>query len=337
MAKITYLFGAGASAMALPTVNQIPKKLREVIIDYEQLLKNAKKEELVIDEIEVIKDVIHGFSWLEEESKRHASIDTFAKKLFVTNKWEELINLKIFTSLFFSILQIKEKVDPRYDHFFASIIGNSIKDLPKDISIVSWNYDNQFEIAFKEYSKHSDVEVQEAFLGMTHKNFPSKIDIDKFKIFKINGSSSLFTFNDGKKLSILDKVDYEYNNDFLLLMAIEKFVNIERYYTNSQFESSLSFAWENEGKNKNVIDVICNDSMNCETLVVIGYSVPFFNRKIDKKIIDSMENLRTIYIQDVNPEIVKQRLEQLIPRNELSSIEWKFSTDLFQFLIPYEL
>ena len=31
MAKITYLFGAGASAKTLPTINQMPERINQVI------------------------------------------------------------------------------------------------------------------------------------------------------------------------------------------------------------------------------------------------------------------------------------------------------------------
>lgn len=324
MAKIVYLIGAGASAHALPIVSKIPEKLEEVI---EDLVNLRSIEGMIENEIELINYAIDDLIWLKSESANHASIDTFAKKLFVKNRVTELTRLKSSTGLFFSMLQTKNKVDPRYDQFIASIIGNSIGDLPKDICIVSWNYDNQFELAFKEYSDHHSIDNQEVFLGMIHKNHLKQFEKDKFSIFKINGTSGSFSYGTDQKRNLLNRTDEVYDSKFLRNLVIEYLKisdNLTRY---KNFNPLMSFAWEQDQKFEELINQLKEKIKNCQTLVIIGYSIPFFNRKIDKEILDTMSNLRTIYIQDMYPETIKQRLFQLIPVTEQKSIRVEYSNE----------
>lgn len=333
MAKIVYLIGAGASAHALPIVSKIPEKLEEVISDVERLKKLVDLSE---NKLEKIDYAIDDLVWLKNESSKHASIDTFAKKLYVKKRFEDINRLKSSTGLFFSILQTKNKVDPRYDQFIASIIGDSIKELPKEICIISWNYDNQFELAFKEYTDHYDSEVQETFLGMIHKNHANSLEKDKFNIFKINGTSGSFTYGDGTKKNFLRRLDQKYDNTFLLKI-IDEYIEVCHSLEYPNFKPLMSFAWERNKQFEELVKILTQAVINCQTLVIIGYSIPFFNRKIDQELLDAMENLRTVYIQDMYPETIKQRLFQLIPVTEQKSIRVEYSNDLNQFLIPYEL
>ncbi|MFC5192916.1 hypothetical protein ACFPIK_14160 [Algoriphagus aquatilis] len=333
MAKIVYLIGAGASAHALPIVYKIPEKLEEVINDLDKIKILTGISE---NDLEKIDYAVNDLVWLKNESSKHASIDTFAKKLYVKKKIEDLRRLKSSTGLFFSILQVKYKVDPRYDQFIASIIGDSVRDLPKEICVISWNYDNQFELAFKEYSENYDCEVQEAFLGMIHKNHLNNLEKDKFNIFKINGTSGCFTYGDGSKNNLLKRLDQKYDNNFLK-RSVDNYIEICHSLEYPNFKPLMSFAWERNNSFDALITQLKSVISECQTLVIIGYSIPFFNRKIDKEILDTMENLRTIYIQDMFPDTIKQRLFQLIPISEQKSIRVEYSNDLNQFLIPYEL
>lgn len=338
MARITYLFGAGASASALPVVKDINKKI-ELVIEYYKSISSLKLLERSDDEFnasEARDKLIEDFNWLLIENSRHASIDTFAKKLFVNQKYYELNKLKILISVFFSFLQVKNPIDPRYDHFFASIIGKTNKDLPKDISILSWNYDNQFELAYREFINHHNIEVQETFLGIQNNPEQSNYEVDKFKIFKINGTSGNFFLNKSC-IKFINRIDYNFDEEFLIKRLLERYYYLIKRIEFPNIKSSISFAWENEEKENWVIENAKREVQNCQTLVIIGYSIPFFNRKIDKEILQNMDLLSSIYIQDKYPENIESRLEQLIPKHVLSEIEIKHSKDLDQFLIPYEL
>jgi len=80
--------------------------------------------------------------------------------------------------------------------------------------------------------------------------------------------------------------------------------------------SKLSFAWEDyERPEQNIINKVTTSTKDTEVLVVIGYSFPFFNREVDRKIIGEMKNLKKVYFQDKNPHNIKLRFQAI--RNDL--------------------
>lgn len=54
-----------------------------------------------------------------------------------------------------------------------------------------------------------------------------------------------------------------------------------------------------------MITTINQITSDTEAVVVIGYSLPYFNREIDRTIFSKVPTLKTIYIQDPNPESVE--------------------------------
>jgi hypothetical protein len=159
MKIITFLFGAGASKGALPLVSEIPDRLEHLINllekDEFKLDSNSTFDQLKLKDSKSKRDyqieLIESLKWLQSESKRHASVDTFAKKLFIKSNYQALKKLKIAISVFFIFEQSINKPDFRYDAFFASLMDDS-GDFPENLRILSWNYDYQFELAFSEYS-----------------------------------------------------------------------------------------------------------------------------------------------------------------------------------------
>lgn len=132
MNKITYLFGAGASKNALPIVNEIPDRIEDLVnflIRDDLKLGDDSKFNLLDARVEKSKreyqiEMITTLEWLMKECKRHASIDTYAKKLFLKRDNRTLKKLKIALSIFFVFEQARNKPDNRYDTFFASILNN---------------------------------------------------------------------------------------------------------------------------------------------------------------------------------------------------------------------
>ena len=72
-------------------------------------------------------------------------------------------------------------------------------------------------------------------------------------------------------------------------------------------------------------------------LVVIGYSFPYFNRKIDRLIFENMPHLKKIYIQDKYPERIQQYITPVIPADKLAGITIVRLDDVEQFYLPPEL
>lgn len=99
----------------------------------------------------------------------------------------------------------------------------------------------------------------------------------------------------------------------------------------------LNFAWE-EAFSKDLLEnMIPKLVQDTTTLVVIGYSFPYFNRKIDRAIIEKMSHLKNIYIQDKYPNRIQQYITPVIPENRLAGIKIVPLDDVEQFYLPPEL
>ncbi|HBS85466.1 MAG: hypothetical protein A2W91_16800 [Bacteroidetes bacterium GWF2_38_335] len=339
MSKITYLFGAGASFGAVPVVEQIPKSLREfsnIISNAQYLLSDLEKYDgnSKPTKREVQKSFKDDIDWLEKESGKHSSIDTFAKKLLVTQKHQAYKKLKCILSLFFIYEQAKNSTNPRYDSFIASIISNSGRMSPR-IRVISWNYDYQFEKAYCDYSGKDDIFSNQNLLNVIPKeiNLLSKADDeDSFSIFKINGTTGFKTID--KIQNPIDNLKQKIKRDF-----IDSLVRTYFYSTNfdGYLTPTLSFAWEKEELNEKTKGAILTSTKDTIALVIIGYSMPVFNREIDREIIGNMSDLKTVYFQapgDV-PKQYKSRFKAI--RSDISDSNLIEVNDVEQFFMPNEL
>ena len=109
----TYLIGAGASANIVPVVKSFTKRMNEQLsyLQDQRLFNEANNE----NTLTYIRDLI----WLISESDNHASIDTFAKKLHLTNQFDDLKKLKALIDTFLTEIQTTDKLDVRYGEFHA--------------------------------------------------------------------------------------------------------------------------------------------------------------------------------------------------------------------------
>lgn len=339
MSKVVYLMGAGASygtrdgatsaiTSGIPVVSEIPSELSnwaKQISQYtwlEHASYNSNSFEVLLNEAQ--KKLSEDLDWLAKESQKHATIDTFAKKLYLTKEKTKYNKLKRALSSFFMIEQVAHKADMRYDAFLANILTDECK-IPDDISIITWNYDSQFEIALNTYlPRLTNMQYSPICLSWYDSS-----DINaRYKIFKINGSA---TFSDDRPLSSFCKAD-EQNllNDNLIK-------EILWYYGNGKLMSDLCFAWDN-----NVTDYFYNtlgkEVEDANTLVVIGYTFPYFNRKTDRKLFSMMKNMKNIIIQDPNAEAIVQNVESVFPDHEaLKGIDIQPEKHVGSFIIPREL
>jgi len=334
--KVTYLFGAGASCKALPMVNEIPDRIKNLIellerdeykldetagFDDLHLTRHQSKREIQLKMIESLK-------WMLEKSANHASVDTFAKKLYIRDS-TELDRLKIALSVFFIFEQARNKPDNRYDAFFASLIDD-IRVFPDHIRILSWNYDYQFELAFSEYLGIDEISTNQNYLQVSSKWGDNK-QRDGFEMFKLNGTTAFAGRNGMRRYQYINNLKGQPGIEFVEMVTRNfAFVSyVSGYY------STLSFAWEKEEKDKCIIEKAMLNTKDTAVLVVIGYSFPFFNREIDRKIIGSMKNLSKVYIQSPDAHNVAERFQAM--RDDLHGIEILNKLDVGQFLLPNEL
>jgi hypothetical protein len=331
--NITYLFGAGASAKALPVVNQIPQAIEDILIKLNEEEFNLSDTEKYISTYpktkkQIKNELMQEFNWLKEQCKNHASIDTFAKKLFL-QKNNDFSKLKTALATLFTLIQLNKPVDNRYDAFFASILINTINDFPKNIKIVSWNYDYQFEKAYSEYCESNSISAISAMLKINTRFSNSNIADKGFAIFKLNGGTQLLWKNSHGDSHFIDEV-----KPTLIKESLEIVLNS---YACSKFFKDiycgLSFAWEDGGED--FINTVINATKDTNVLVVIGYSFPYFNREIDRKIIRAMK-LRKVYFQSPEADIIQERFQSIVTGasspNELVPFK-----DCEQFMLPNEL
>lgn len=353
--NITYLIGAGASYHALPIVEKIPERLEAFaeqfkIPDFEyvvssdsdgnlalQYLKKIRDYNLKKKEYDKINQFYGNIVWLKDESFKHSSIDTFAKKLYLSKDFNNLRKLKYCLSCFF-LYEQTINFDKRYDSFFASIIEN-LSELPNNIKILSWNYDSQFEIAFMNLIDSGITSIRKTLNIIAKDNLvrDNNIPKDKFSIFKLNGTTNLRNEN----LDIIELLEnFQYDETLLANSFLELFEKpfFRKVYPN------MSFAWENF-KPDSIFNNCMKESISeTDILIIIGYSFPFFNRKIDQFILTAMPNLKKVYVQDPNnAEGIIEKIKGLIPgynekvvTKDSRRINFTPKTFVDQFFIPIE-
>jgi hypothetical protein len=141
----TYLLGAGASALAHPTVKDFPVRLRN--FNFTRLFPDED-----LTHRGTIKEIESEFKWLADHIDSYTSPDTFAKVAFLkhTPDKDSYNRIKNVLTFFFYLAELNRsepRNDPRYINFLCSIIKNRPAYLPENVKIIAWNYDFQLELA----------------------------------------------------------------------------------------------------------------------------------------------------------------------------------------------
>lgn len=344
MSKVVYLLGAGASfgkrkdpeelsmddvsliEEGLPIITEINKEIEYIIgvinsVDLDDGNYKLRGKRCAVDDLK--EELISGYEWMLNESSRHATIDTFAKKLYLKGDNENYARLKFLLSSFFMFEQNLHPYDKRYDTFLANILNKDLA-LPNDLFLMTWNYDVQLDIAFREYS--------EIGLSMVCPTETRRLDTNS-KVYKINGSANFY----GKNYQ--DTFVFSHNkfsNLLNLILFMLSFVTKDGLYSDGI--TDLLFSWE-KNKFDGISNALYDKISDAEVLVVIGYTFPFFNREIDREIMSNMFNLNKIYIQDPQAKKVKISLKSILPAEKYSSLlnDDDLIYDTSNFFLPPEL
>lgn len=344
MSKIVYLLGAGASygrrnqkdgkdikgsvVKGVPIVNEFYDAIN---------LFNSENIELLSGKPIGKYNLIHDdLVWLATKCAQYPTIDTYAKMLFITEGiyGQNYNRLKRSLSLFLTLMQEKGKRDLRYDGFIASLIQEGAV-FPEDISILSWNYDSQFEYAFSDYVRDNDINYIWDKLNVYSKYNQNPMLYVKrggFGIMKLNGTALLCDNARRGRIVDIDNLTKAYPDR---KTAIQQLYN----GNNNDIETTLSFAWEQD---ENLKERIKERVQDAEVLVVIGYSFPYVNRGVDRVIVNNMPNLKKVYIQDPNASSIRQSFEAVL--NDFQTATFSNRDDVIierpytdQFIIPNEL
>lgn len=345
MGKTVYLLGAGARygkrnednsiKEGLPVVVEIKRELEEFkawvcnLKDFGKPIIILEKERPFKEVQKYIVNAIDKFIDGLDDEERHPTIDSLAKDLYDNYDATEAITnircgnlygyLKFLMASFFLYEQHVHPHDTRYDRFLDSVLtveGN----IPNNMYFLTWNYDMQMEISY--YLK-------------TGKRLPVCIPVEKdgyttdAKVFKINGSANYFNVNHMDCLVVKD--EKELIERIFHQYAIT-YSDKGRIFSSGT--TDLYFAWEKEIFDQKS-EYLKSNIKDADTLVVIGYSFPDVNATIDKEILDSMPNLKRVFVQDRNPEKVIRDLVPLLDirlSNNITAIH-----DVSAFYIPDSL
>lgn len=344
MSKTIYYLGAGASygkrdvddkiIEGIPVVAEIPEQFSL----FRSFIKNAEVQtdgEMVFQQTYIQtasnieserRDMLYDIDQLIKGIQEHATIDTYARKLYLTGRTREFQKLKSVLCAFFLWTQLEYKPDGRYDTFLANVLEVGSLSLPKDISIISWNYDGQIETAYKAYTPNGRLAIFEKNIQGEWPQMPNN-----GVVIKINGSA---TFEDKSTLRYLEE-DAENMSAALQVIEFYHDSQVDTSPMGLEFKTHLSFAWENSSNRGKMDDILAKTTEDTEYVVVIGYSFPFFNRTMDKAIFCGMKNLKKVYIQDIHADAVVQSIRAVLPSERKIVIE--SIRDCGQFYLPAEL
>jgi hypothetical protein len=317
--ELTYILGAGASFESIPLVKTFPRRFNE----FYGFLQNNIDLNQPTGYVEHFNESLNKIKSFAEnlviEFESHQSFDTFFKKLFHTKKYPEIKVAKKVLHLYFIWEHLddgklihgamgeivnpfikKAKVDRRYD----ALIAGLLKPLPDEpelfckTNFITWNYDLNLLCSIKNYFYPNE----------TFKEFMDSIQTECKNIFSIKNQIFIFNMN-----------GYFYSNVFDDAVDIRKLwgsqllklkLQIPNYFDNSYSDSDaelITFAWEDNSTD--MVNRVKERVVNTDTLVVIGYTFPLYNRLIDKQYITGGTLLnKTIYIQDPDAEVIKSEV-----------------------------
>lgn len=329
MSKVTYLLGAGASAgqkdlsgqriSGVPTISEFAYEVDKCRIWLTQQFPEIAN--LFVDDL----------LWLKDICTQYPTVDTYARQLSVTRQLGDFKRLKAVLTCFLTIIQLQYQHDIRYDGWIASVI-NADGSFPQNVNMLSWNYDAQFELAYKGYEIDLSLKSMWSVLNVMNKSFLFEPrDNDKFSIVKLNGTA-FFHNDDGINAKTLnDIIVYQENLD----SVIEQLKKLKEISSSENYINELSYVWETRNFHEKFKEGLILKIKDTESLVVIGYSFPYVNRSMDKLIFQSMKNLRTVYIQDTEPEKIMELVAARLSNRE--GIKIIPITNTNQFYIPVEM
>jgi len=349
--NVTYLLGAGASCERLPLVKEVkvdnmivkPSFGTEILIlasRYESL-----KEKMTIkvndEDKKKIDEVTKSLRFLGENSIKFSSPDTFIKSLSLQGENDKIENVKKALSFFLTVKQHLDNnlPDSRYIPFLASILETkeSKVQIPENINILSWNYDFQLELAlshFENFNSFADI--------LKHFKIAPNIETKELesRVVHLNGIAGIMK-NSYKSETMFREIKASPDPDELLIEFLRVFEHLGKNY---DVNDLLSFAWELDDVNHERIQMAKRIMQKTKILVIIGYSFPFFNRKVDIQLLEpfiknnddnELHELK-IYIQ--NPSIDESRIQFLRQRFGIEDkIVIEPLTNTTQFFLPPEL
>ena len=347
--KITYWFGAGASYHSVP----IQKKLTQSMYDFADYLESLPSRDSYFDHKNPLyNDRAHLSTLIKEYCKRafeYGTIDTVARKLWFSFADNDLDVLKFCVDSYFSWWHYRtitnpkaipylnndkkeqyESIDHRYFGLLAILLNRNnsqwAHQLDKNINFLTYNYDLQLECAICELSGitfDTGFFLENLNTGMLPKD--SK-DFKNRQIIHLNGHSAFHLNKNGELSPNFRQQNLQTEKTFYATL-IKQF----RERNENNIGKDISYAWEmDDDKLKRSREILSE----IDHLVIVGYSFPAFNRRIDLELLTNLKSSAKVTLQDCNPqeEALHSILPEDIPRENI-----KLKKQVEQFFIPPEI
>lgn len=342
MARVAYLFGAGASANALPIVSQIGARIEEQLAWLADQHSELPQKPLG----ESLGDYSHERAFndyqaaLKELHKAmlanlKLTIDTYARAVQRSDSFKAR-QLKAVMTLFFAIEQHKGRtVDWRYEDFFNALIGTRERRLPNNVVILTWNYDQQIAMALGQLTKDDSV-----FSTMrTHKirtlRSLAERSQSEYQVLHLNGIAGYHwereeipSYDGPHQKRSLSEIWHHWLRSFALTYYLRGYHDMYPL---------LDYAWDLDDDLDAYLDNAMTPLAEVERLVVVGYSFPAYNRKVDMGLLRRMPKLRKLTVQvrkKHRGEELRERLEE-----EVSHLHGKIRVfeGCDHFVLPEEI
>ena len=344
--KVTYLLGAGASYKSIPIIGELNNAFYELkniynsIINEDRFPEYQKDRKLFDSHMET-----GGYN-----SKIYGTIDTFAKKLALTNN-EDLIKMKGALSLFFTVWQEINKtevsqrkafnnktnklenipfmdIDDRYFGLLTNYLekkGDKI-ELNSNVNFITWNYDAQLELTTSFILEKPIGNILEEF-----KVYP--FVKENPRIVHLNGMAGIYRDPKENKMKHLYRNKFEKNRNTELLLKEKLFFMSATEESTSENSDYFTYAWEKDQTSIGAIENAQRILKDTEILVIIGYSFPTFNDEIDKSLLNVLKinKLKKIYYQDPNASVELLNSRFGIEPNNIIVVK-----DTNQFILPLD-
>lgn len=215
---------------------------------------------------------------------------------------------------------MEKEIDHRYLPWLVGLLSN--KRFPEHVKILSWNYDFQLQIAGQYFGELEKVahttnasHYQPGFI-----NYFPNLDYspsDVYSLIHLNGIAGYETSS-----SVFHSADRE--------QVVNQLLSDTATYHNA-----IHFAWDGSRYHDTLMKDVIKMIDGVTILVVIGYSFPFYNRKVDAGIFKSIHThgkLKKIYYQD--PYLTGSQLPAMFSLPESLNIVHIKNKDNFH--IPFE-
>jgi hypothetical protein len=268
--KVTYFLGAGASANTLPVVAYMQQRMEEIIL-YCKAISRRFADLIEHDEIHeadrrlfsligVLNQICNDLEWVTKEAGNYYTIDTLAKKFYLTDDNRNLAKLKKCLITYFTFEQVlfvessvsttykfkKHSIDKRYSSFIAAITNKQYPiaginpnglaaenlgfEINKNIKILSWNYDVQFEMSLQQFSKTVLNHIKSELQILPNEESKSEVNnvivnTNRFAMIKLNGDAMWNKLPVGllKACTIFDGIRHTNKSDELLADFLDEY------------------------------------------------------------------------------------------------------------------